>query len=277
LRHSVIGIGWAAVFALPWVLLVALVTAALRADASSTVVLENLHALPQALWLPLWALALLGELAHPTGIGRSHFRWSAAHASRLRRASRLGAAAFALSGLLVELAWFGGDFGPAAYESRLFLILIWSSIGMLAWRLWAPLPGMVEGHSRGRIAMSLMLSVGALSIVACLVSGYQFIGLAIIQRVQQTAAIGVCALIIYGLAERWVRINQRRVAVAAAWLESLRARAPSRLYVMSFSKCGARVDVSAASFFVPASASEMFPAASAASTLPLSIDWIFAA
>ncbi|HWS25108.1 MAG TPA: mechanosensitive ion channel domain-containing protein [Xanthomonadales bacterium] len=216
LRHSVIGIGWAAVFALPWVLLVVLVTAALRADASSTVVLENLHALPQALWLPLWALALLGELAHPTGIGRSHFRWSAAHASRLRRASRLGAAAFALSGLLVELAWFGGDFGPAAYESRLFLILIWSSIGMLAWRLWAPMPGMVKGHSRGRIAMSLMLSVGALSIVACLVSGYQFIGLAIIQRVQQTAAIGVCALIIYGLAERWVRINQRRVAVAAA-------------------------------------------------------------
>lgn len=131
LRHSLVGIGWAALFALPWVLLVVLLTAALRADASSAVVLESLHALPAALWLPLWALALLGELAHPTGIGRSHFHWSEAQADRLRRSARLGAGLFALSGLLVELAWFGGDFGPAAYESRLFLILIWSSIALL--------------------------------------------------------------------------------------------------------------------------------------------------
>ena len=216
LRHSLVGIGWAALFALPWVLLVVLLTAALRADASSAVVLESLHALPAALWLPLWALALLGELAHPTGIGRSHFHWSEAQADRLRRSARLGAGLFALSGLLVELAWFGGDFGPAAYESRLFLILIWSSIALLAWRLLPPASELVNGQSRGRIAMNLVLGVSALAIVACLVSGYQFLGLAIIQKAQQTAAIGVCALIIYGLAERWVRINQRRVAVTGA-------------------------------------------------------------
>jgi potassium efflux system protein len=216
LHHSVTGIAWAAVFGLPWVLLVVLVTAALRADASSTVVLENFHALSAALWLPLWALALLGELAHPTGIGRSHFRWSQADADRLRRGARLGATLFALSGLLVELAWFGGDFGPAAYESRLFLILIWSSIALIAWRLLAPAHNRVTGYSKGRIALSLVFTLSALAIVACLVSGYQFVGLAIIQRAQQTTAIGACALVIYGLAERWVRINQRRVAVAAA-------------------------------------------------------------
>ena len=216
LRHSLVGIAWAALFALPWVLLVVLLTAALRADASSAVMLESLHALPAALWLPLWALTLLGELAHPTGIGRSHFHWSEAQADRLRRSARLGAALFALSGLLVELAWFGGDFAPAAYESRLFLILIWSSIALLAWRLLPPASERVNGQSRGRMAMSLVLAVGALAIVACLVSGYQFLGLAIIQKAQQTAAIGACALIAYGLAERWVRINQRRAAVAAA-------------------------------------------------------------
>jgi potassium efflux system protein len=216
LRHSLIGIAWAAVFGLPWVLLVVLVTAALRADATSTVVLENLHALPVALWLPLWALALLGELAHPSAIGISHFRWSAAEANRLRRGARLGVTLFALSGILVELAWFGGDFGPAAYESRLFLILIWSCIALLAWRLLPPSSALAGSPSKGRLAMSLVLSVGALAIVACLVSGYQFVGLAIIQKAQQTAAIGACALVIYGLAERWVRINQRRVAVAAA-------------------------------------------------------------
>lgn len=216
LRHSVVGIAWAALFGLPWVVLMVLVTSALRTDANSTAVLENLHALPAGLWLPLWALALLGELAHPCGIGRSHFRWTAAAADRLRRAARLGAGLFALSGILVELAWFGGDFGPAAYESRLFLILVWSSVALFAWRMLAPTHEMAKGYPRRRIAMSLVLTVSALAIVGCLVSGYQFVGLAIIQRAQQTAALGACALVIYGLAERWVRINQRRVAVAAA-------------------------------------------------------------
>jgi potassium efflux system protein len=187
--------------------------------------------LAAASWL-LLPLEFLRQFLRPHGVAAAHFNWSPMVTGPLRLAAKR-AVRYALPTLflwrLLDFESGSGDEINAA--ARLVFIVLMVNVAAILWLLVRPASGFGKaimagwGGSASRIIWFWqILAVAAPLALAILMGlGYGYSAVQLAHSLQQSIWMLVFALVVHGLAVRWLLISRRRIA-----LDQLKQRAAER-------------------------------------------------
>jgi potassium efflux system protein len=187
--------------------------------------------LAAASWL-LLPLEFLRQFLRPHGVAAAHFNWSPMVTGPLRLAAKR-AVRYALPTLflwrLLDFESSSGDEINAA--ARLVFIVLMVNVAAILWLLVRPASGFGKaimagwGGSASRIIWFWqILAVAAPLALAILMGlGYGYSAVQLAHSLQQSIWMLVFALVVHGLAVRWLLISRRRIA-----LDQLKQRAAER-------------------------------------------------
>ncbi len=224
-RYTLQALGLTLLLAVPWPLLAGFTGWQLSASLDATDFAKALSHALIVLSPAFFYLKAFRTMCLPGGLAQAHFRWPETSTKALRRQLRILMMTFLPAGLIAITATRAGSGELSHGLGRIAFVIVVVALSTFFYRLFGPnqttLQDVLERHpssalARFRIlwlAFALLLPAG---LVVLALAGYLYTAVILTGSLVKTLWLVLGFIVIHQLAERWLLMTRRKLALEAA-------------------------------------------------------------
>lgn len=224
-RYTLQALGLTLLLASPWPLLAGVTGWQLSASIDASYFAKALSQALIVLSPAFFFLKAFRTMCLPSGLAQAHFRWPETSTKALRRQLRILMVTFLPAGLVAITAIQGGSGDLSHGLGRIAFVIVVVALSTFFYRLFGPnqttLQEVLTRHPSSALArFRILWLVLALLLPVCLVvlalAGFLYTAIVLTASLVQTLWLVLGFIVIHQLAERWLLMTRRKLALEAA-------------------------------------------------------------